>query len=206
MINHEGVVDSLGCANRGGTGWEYSVWIEEPAPTGRVLWIFDEAELESLRVVELESGERVPADDSEPPAELHDEVHLQLVTSITDRAEAEHVARKAEKALLEIITTPKPKVELDNRPWHEPPNDFYVRMKIEVSGAGLDTFDKIVAACRSGWTHRGDDGWRCDFDWSQDAGSNTVFLVPEVTHAWIGVEPWDNPRRRSGSDLRIPAV
>jgi len=97
------------------------------------------------------------------------------------------------------------KVELDDRPWHEPPNEFRVRIKISAAGAGLETFDDIVAGLAVNWTGREDDGWRCDYHWSRWTDTGAVFLAPEIVHAWVGVEPWDDPTRRSGRDLRVPA-
>ena len=201
VIGHEGVVEHVAGPNLSGTGWQYGVWIVQPPHDG-TLWGFDEDELESLGVRTTQTGDRVGIDALGPPDALHDRVELDLVTRTADRVAAEAIARSAHDALSKLIESGTVTVELESRPGHGDAEPFHVRIKVEAPAAGLKTFDSIVAPVGAGWMGKHDDGWFCEFYWSQDEKAETMFLTPEVIHAWIAVRPWDDPRRRSGPELR----
>jgi hypothetical protein len=195
VIGQEAVIHSISNPNERGTSWLYLVWIDEPEPTGRVLWVVDQSDLTSLGLLEHDDGRRDPLPASPSPDEMHDEIYLRLVTDIRDETAARHVADAAAAALRRLVRVQTLDVEAE-RHWHEP---FYyeVRLRLEVEGDVLAAFDRIIAEADSGWTRVDDDGWRCDGTWSQrDAESGSVLLDPQVEYAEIVASPWETVERR----------
>jgi hypothetical protein len=179
---------------RQGTAWSVSVWL----PPVEGVWSFDEDDLESLGLVELEGDEdppiRVALDPTTHVASFGGDLGIRLVTEIKE-VEAALVAAEAESSVRSIIdvkeVTWKGEVH-----WH-PPYRFDLDLDIRTAGDSRAAFETLVASRESGWTSRVDDGWSAMFWWSLEADeSGTPFLVPEASQVSVTLTPWSSPAMR----------
>jgi len=202
VVGQEGLVHSISSPNEEGRSWLYLVWIDEPQPTGRVLWVLDEENLTSLGIVEDEDGRRGPLPLSSP-GELRDEIYLRLITRMRDAAVARRIGDTSVTALRALVSISRLDVEVERRHPDEPFHE--IKLRLEVGGDVFAAFDRIVSEVATGWSSVDDDGWRCDAWWSRrEAQRGSVFLAPEIEDAAVGVVPWETVARRSPAHRRHP--
>jgi hypothetical protein len=206
VIGEEGVVDGYASANEAGTGWSLFVWIDESARgEGDVLWVFDEDELESRGVSVDTEGRPIPLDPGiDPPQELHDEIHLRLVTGITDSSEAGAVKARVEDELVALIRPTFISVEV-TRHWEEP---FHHELDttIEPGHDSVAALRRLMTSGRGGWAAVEDDGWLVHLHWARGAETSESFLVPEVEWAQMHLFPWDSPKRRDEAERPLVSL
>jgi hypothetical protein len=178
---------------RGGTTWSVGVRL----PSVEEVWMFDEDDLESLGVVELEEGEaatRVPLDPETHVASFGADLSVRLLTEIPE-GEAARVAAEAESAIRSIVA-------VECAGWRgevhwNPPHRYDLTLDIWSEVDSREAFETVVASRGSGWTDRFDDGWSASFWWSSEAdGSGVPFLVAEAGHVCVNLTPWSSPALR----------
>lgn len=192
LLGQEGTVSGFS-PNQSGAGWEVAVWL----PAHEKVWSFDEEELESTGVVEVEeeSGpRRVPADPSTHEKSFSADLVITLYTEI-EAGDAPEVAGSAEVTLRSLIAVERVTWKGEVH-WHEPYR-YDLVLNVHVHGDSREAFEQLVASRGSGWVRRVDDGWYCDFDWSREADeSGKPFLAPEASHVGVSLTPWSNPYSR----------
>jgi hypothetical protein len=188
----EGTVSSFSpCED--GQAWSIGVWLDELEE----VWSFDERQLESAGMVEVQLDERktrVPIDPASHEESFGGELTVKLLTEIDER-EAARLVNEAEAALRSLVPlerlTWKGEVH-----WHGPYR-YDVELELWTSGDARDAFEAIVASRRSGWVSQVDDGWGCSFWWSADDDeAGEAFLVPEAHDVAVYLTPWSDPSSR----------
>ena len=176
-----------------GSAWSVAVWL----PEVEEIWSFDEDDLESVGLIELEAGDlrtRVPLDPGTHAESFGGEVNVKLVTEV-EAQDAPRVAAAAEAALCALIPidrlTWKGEVH-----WH-PPYRYDIDLELTPTGSSREAFEALVAQRATGWVRQVDDGWSCDFSWSREAdATGKPFLVPEADHVAVSLTPWSDPSSR----------
>jgi hypothetical protein len=192
LRGQEGTVSSFS-PNQSGAGWNVGVWL----PALEEVWGFDEEELESTGVVELEEEggpRRVPADPSTHEKSFPAELVVRLYTEI-EAGDAPEVAGSAEVTLRSLIAVERVTWEGEVH-WHEPYR-YDLTLYVHTHGESREAFEQLVASRRSGWVRRVDNGWYCDFWWSrEDDESGKPFLAPEASDVSVHLTPWSDPSQR----------
>jgi hypothetical protein len=194
VTGQEATVSAFSPTHRG-TAWSVSVWL----PSVEEVWSFDEDDLESLGLVELEGDDdpkvRVPLDHATHVASFGGDLGIRLVTEIPE-SEAVRVVADAESAVRSVIdvqeVTWKGEVH-----WH-PPYRYDIDLDVRTRGDSRDAFETLVASRESGWISRVDDGWSASFWWSAaaDDDNSSPFLVAEASDLCVWLTPWSSPAMR----------
>ena len=116
LPGQEGTVSAFS-PNQSGTGWDVGIWL----PALEKVWCFDEEDLESTGMVEVEEEDgprRVPADPSTHESSFGADLVVRLYTEI-EAGDAPEVAGAAEVALRSLIAVERVTWEGEVH-WHEP--------------------------------------------------------------------------------------
>ena len=189
----EGTVTAFSPTRRG-TASSIAVWLPGPEE----VWSFDEDNLESLGMVEVDGDgdepQRVPVDPETHLASFGGDLSVRLITEVGE-ADAPRFAAEAEASLRRLIdiagATWKGEVH-----WH-PPYRYDLDLDIRTRDDSRAAFEALVASRKSGWTRRVDDGWSAEFWWSaKDDESQTPFLVVEASDVGLFLTPLSSPATR----------
>jgi Immunity protein 31 len=176
-----------------GAGWNVAVWL----PPHEEMWYFDEEELESTGVVEVEEEDgprRVPADPSTHEKSFGAELAIRLYTEI-EEGDAPEVVGSAEVTLRSLIA-------VEHVTWRgevhwDEPYRYDLTLDVHTLGDSRGAFEQLVASRRSGWDRKVDDGWFCEFGWSREADeTGEPFLAPRASHLSVYLTPWSDPSSR----------
>ena len=188
----EGTVSGLSPTDDG-KAWSIGVWLDDLDE----VWCFDESELETAGMLEVEhDGERtrVPLDPATHEQSFGGELTVRLLTEI-DETDAAHVAMEAETALRSLLSLGRLAWTGDVH-WH-PPYRYDLELEVWTSGDSRDAFETLVASRPSGWVSQVDDGWGCHFWWSRESDeTGAPFLVPEAHDVAVDLTPWSDPSLR----------
>lgn len=191
VIGMEGVVCGIG-PDHEPSRWGYSVWL----PELERVWGFDESDLESVGLVEVEEhepGSRVALDPNASPHEsFGGELGVRLFLQIA-ADDAAGTAAKAIAELSELIPVAHVTWEDEVHPCDRP-GCRRIRIQITPAGDSREAFESLVASRRDGRVRQVDDGWATDFWWSRAAeGGDEPFLGVQASDAALRLTPWSDP-------------
>jgi len=186
-----------------GGGWDVSVTgkvpdPEEPNGFGTRAQYYHERDLQFAGREAFD----LPSPEWRRGTESGDMVWLRLGLSTMDRSAAETVRRRLESDVRKLLPEPDIWARVDDS--SEDHLDVYADIRSDLVGA--HAMGKTLC-CR--WpvvfARVEDDGWPCDLYWQApglnvDGGGSRrggVFVDPLVPYAWMWLQPWSSPKRRT---------